>query len=231
MVRHNQTVDFQDSPLLKAARLCSADVRTKKAGIGVADVLEYLEHDDWEAALLLLEDLGDAHPQPPEFWSLLADTARLMWLQGDADWYEWRCSEARNGAVRAELCLMRLRRRPHEARTSPAECFGPCGTSAFVTPEGEPLLGIARLWVEGRDPLKPGECGSVRLLPLTFEHWRHLKPGDVITMHEIRPLIGTARITEIISPVAATPSSVLVAIHRRPCRSRRTDQARWSRLN
>ncbi|MEV6867258.1 hypothetical protein AB0M44_40490 [Streptosporangium subroseum] len=73
----------------------------------------------------------------------------------------------------------------------------------LVAPEDEPLLGIARFWVEGRDPLKPGECRSVRLLPLTFEHWRHLREGDVITMHEMRPRVGTALITEIISPVAA----------------------------
>ncbi|MGJ6966263.1 hypothetical protein ACSDR0_30575 [Streptosporangium sp. G11] len=73
------------------------------------------------------------------------------------------------------------------------------------TPEDEPLLGIARLWVEGRDPLQPGGCGSVRLLPLTFEHWRHLKPDDVVTMHEARALIGTARITGISLPV--TPGS------------------------
>lgn len=74
MVGHNQTVDLQDCPLLKAARLCPAHIRTE-TGVGVADALECLEYDDWEAALLLLEELGDAHPQPPGFWDLLADAA------------------------------------------------------------------------------------------------------------------------------------------------------------
>ncbi|MEV4744809.1 hypothetical protein AB0K21_00395 [Streptosporangium sp. NPDC049248] len=196
-------MDLQDSPLLKAARLCPVDIRTEETGISVADVLEYLEHDEWETALLLLEELGDAHPQLPEFWNLLADAARLMWLQEDADWCEWRCGEARNGAVRADLCLTSAE---DGGRMSPIPLRGvlrPVWDIGLRTPEDEPLLGIARLWVEGRDPLEPGACGSVRLLPLTFEHWQHLKPGDVITMHEIRTPIGTARITEISLPVTA----------------------------
>lgn len=117
-------MDLQDSPLPKASRLALIAVRTEEAGIGVADVLEYVEHDDWEAVLLLLEDLGDARPQPPE------------------------------------------------------------------------------LWVECRAPLGPGRCTPERLPPLGFEHWRHLKPGDVITVHEMWPPVGTARIAEIIPPVA-----------------------------
>ncbi|MEU4541490.1 hypothetical protein AB0G15_42340 [Streptosporangium sp. NPDC023825] len=196
-------MDFQDFLLLKAARLCPVDVRTEDVGISVADVLEYLEHDEWETALLLLEELGDAHPQLPEFWSLLADAARLMGLQGDAEWCEWRCSEARNGAVRADLCLTSTE---DGGRTRPVPLRGvlrPMWDIGLRTPKDEPLLGIARLWVEGRDPLEPGGCGSVRLLPLTFEHWRHLKPGDVITMHEIRAPIGAARITGISLPVTA----------------------------
>lgn len=58
MAGHDRSVGLQGSPLLKASRLALTDVRTEEAGIGVADVLECVEHDDWEAALLL-EDLGD----------------------------------------------------------------------------------------------------------------------------------------------------------------------------
>ncbi|GLX00260.1 hypothetical protein [Microtetraspora sp. NBRC 16547] len=90
-------MEFQDALLLKAAQFCPADFRTEEAGISVADVLEYLEHDEWEMALLLLEDLGDSHPQPTEFWTLLADAARLMRLESHVVWCEWRRSEARTG--------------------------------------------------------------------------------------------------------------------------------------
>ncbi|MBB2742100.1 UNVERIFIED_ORG: hypothetical protein FHR35_001922 [Microbispora rosea subsp. rosea] len=38
---------------------------------------------------------------------------------------------------------------------------------------------------------------------MTFEHWRQLKPGDLITMHERRPPAGTARVVEITPPVTA----------------------------
>ncbi|RGA06475.1 hypothetical protein DI270_003050 [Microbispora triticiradicis] len=194
----------QDSPLLKAARLCLADVRAEETAIEVADVLEYLKHDEWEMALLLLEDLGDAHPQPPEFWSLLADAARLMWLMSDVAWYEWRHDEARNGGIRAELCLVSTE---NGSRATPIPpCSGilrPMWDIGHLTPAGEPLLSIARLWVEGPDPLEPGGCSAVRLLPMTFEHWRHLKPGDPIMMHERRPPAGTARVIEILQPVTA----------------------------
>ncbi|MFC6577838.1 hypothetical protein [Planomonospora parontospora] len=195
-------MDSQASPLLKAARLCPADIRTE-FGIGVPDVLEYLGHDEWEMALLLLEELGDAHPQPPGFWSLLADAARLMWLRRDADWYEWRRCEARSGVLRAELCLKCTE---DGGRTLPVPSgwsLRPMWDIGRRTPEGEPLLSIAALWVEGGDPLKPGECAPVRLLPLAPEHWRHLTPGDAITMHEIRPPAGTARVVEVMPPVVA----------------------------
>ncbi|WP_189250189.1 hypothetical protein [Streptosporangium pseudovulgare] len=190
----------QDSLLLKAARLCPADARTE-LGVGVAEVLEYLKHDEWEMALLLLEELGDAHPQPPEFWSLLADAARLMWLKSDVAWCEWRRSEARTGAFLAELHLLPA---GEGSRTTPIPAGGllrPMWDLGHRTPEGESLLSIARLWIEGRDSLKPGGSASVRLLPLTPEHWRHLKPGDVVTMHEMRPPTGTARIAEVMPPV------------------------------
>ncbi|WP_432869521.1 hypothetical protein [Microbispora rosea] len=195
---------LQNSPLLKAARLFPADVRIEETGIDVADVLEYLKHDEWELALLLLEDLGDAHPQPPEFWSLLTDAARLMWLMSDVAWYQWRHNEARNGGIRAELCLVLAESGGRATPIPPSSgILRPMWDIGHLTSAGEPLLSIARLWVEGPDPLEPGGCSLVRLLPLTFEHWQHLKPGDLITMHEMRPLAGRARVIEIIQPVTA----------------------------
>ncbi|MEU4231944.1 hypothetical protein AB0F17_47260 [Nonomuraea sp. NPDC026600] len=195
-------MDFQGSALLKAARLCLADTRSEKAAVRV---LEYLEGDDWEAALLLLEDLGDVYPQPPEFWSLLADAARLMWLKRDADWYAWRSSEARSGALRAELCLMRTEDGGRKGPVLPRGVLRPLWDIGRLTSEGEPLLSIALLWAEGYGRLEPGACAPVRLLPLRPEHWQHLKPGDVITMHEVRPPAGTARIIEVMPPVVAAP--------------------------
>ncbi|MFD0733034.1 hypothetical protein [Planotetraspora mira] len=198
-------VDSQDSLLLQAARMCPADVRTEEAGLSVADVLDYLKYDEWEMALLLLEDLGDAHPQPPEFWSLLAEAARLMWLQRDVAWCEWRASEARVGAVLAELCLARREDGGRALSVPPGHVLKPLWDVGIRTPEGDPLFCVAGLWVEGRDPLEPGGCASVRLAPFTFEDWQCFKPGDVVPMHEGVPLVGTALIIEAIPPVASAP--------------------------
>ncbi|MEU8355764.1 hypothetical protein AB0C27_07080 [Nonomuraea sp. NPDC048882] len=193
-----------DSSLLKAAQFCSPHIRTE-AGASLSDGLEYLEHGEWEMVLLVLEELGDAHPQPPEFWDLLADAARVMWLESHVAWYEWRGSEARNGALRAELCLVPTEEGGRKVPILPGKGLRPMWDVGQRTPEGELSVSIALLWVEGRTPLEPGECAPVRLLPLTPEHWRHLTPGDVITMHEMRPPSGTARIVEVVPPVATVP--------------------------
>ncbi|UJB45921.1 hypothetical protein [Streptomyces sp. A1-5] len=61
---------------------------------------------------------------------------------------------------------------------------------------------IARLWVECVQELGPGETADVRLAPLSPEQWRQLKPGDVMTMHEGRPAVGTATVIEVRPPRA-----------------------------
>ncbi|MFJ4964570.1 hypothetical protein ACIP6P_19335 [Streptomyces sp. NPDC088729] len=51
--------------------------------------------------------------------------------------------------------------------------------------------------MESAPKLGPAETAGVRLAPLRPQQWKHLKPGDVITMHEARPAAGIAEITEI----------------------------------
>lgn len=203
-IDHNRMVDSPDPLLLQAAQMCPIDVRIEEAGIGVADVLDYLKHDEWEMALLLLEDLGDAHPQPAKFWSLLAEAARQMWLHRDVAWCEWRATEARIGAVLAELCLTPREDGGRALPIPPGYVLKPLWNVGLCIPEGDPLFYIAALWVEGRDPLEPGACTPVRLAPLTFDHWQHLKPGDAVTMHEGQPPVGTARVIELIPPTASS---------------------------
>jgi hypothetical protein len=175
---------------LKAARLCSADVRTEFG----ADVVGYVAHDEWEMALVLLQELGDVQPCPPAFWTLLADVARLLWLESDVVWYEWRRSEASAGAFLAELSL-------HDGGRAtaipPGRLLRPMWDIGLPTGE----FAIAGLWVEGRVALEPGRCARVRLVPLTPEYWGHLVPGDVVTMHETRVAAGSARIVQVVPPV------------------------------
>ncbi|MBT2226433.1 hypothetical protein [Nonomuraea sp. NEAU-A123] len=194
-------MDSQDSPLHDAARIYLSGMRAEEDPASALQVMESSETDGWEAALILLQDLGDARPQPPEFWALLADAARLIWLREDADWYEWRRSEARNGALRAEICLMRTEEGGRALPIPPGGLIRPMWDIGRRTDEGESSLSIASLWVEGREPLEPGGCAPARLIPLTPGHWLHLAPGDVITMHEMRPPAGTAHIIEVMPPV------------------------------
>ncbi|MER7728737.1 hypothetical protein [Streptomyces sp. NPDC096323] len=68
--------------------------------------------------------------------------------------------------------------------------------------DGERELSIARLWVEFEPELGPGETADVRLAPLQPGQWQHLKPGDVIFMHETQPVAGIAEIIEVLPPRA-----------------------------
>ncbi len=70
------------------------------------------------------------------------------------------------------------------------------------TVTGEPALDIARLWVEFTPFLEPGGRATVRLAPLDPSQWQHLRPGQVITMHEDRSVAGTAVVLEIQRPPA-----------------------------
>ncbi len=71
----------------------------------------------------------------------------------------------------------------------------------FLEPGGQASV----LWVEYVPFLEPGGQASVRLAPLTPARWQHLRPGQVITMHEDRSVAGTGAVVEVQRP-AARPS-------------------------
>lgn len=167
----------------------------------VADAREYLDHHEWEVALDLLTELGDAYPADTSFWDVLALAAHQMRLDRTETWCHWRRQETIHGIIRADLQLM-----PPAApggRLTPIPGPGvlrPLWHIGDVTATGEPDLYVARIWVEYAPDLPPGARGSVRLAPLSPERWRRLSPGDVITMHEGMPASGTATIIEATFP-------------------------------
>ncbi|MET8471992.1 hypothetical protein ABZY90_22035 [Streptomyces sp. NPDC006422] len=191
--------------LLEAASLLvPADIATEN-DITVDDIWDHLGHDEWEVALGLLEELGDVHPLPLDFWESLATAAGQMRLERSAAWCRWRCYESRHGIIRADLTLRRAGEGRREAAFSGAGVLRPMWSIGNRTPTGEEALDIARLWVEFMPALGPGERSSVRLAPLDPSRWRHLQPGQTITMHEDRTIGGTAVVLEVQGP-AATPA-------------------------
>lgn len=136
------------SKLLEAASLLVPEDIATENDITVADVWEYLTQDEWEVALGLLEELGDVQPLPLSFWEALATAAEQMRLEKSAAWCHWRCYEARNGIIRADLTLRPAAdardRRPSPA---PASCDR-CGTSETETrpanrPSTSPCSGLS----------------------------------------------------------------------------------------
>ncbi|MFE9722652.1 hypothetical protein ACFYQ5_03360 [Streptomyces sp. NPDC005794] len=191
------------SQLLEAAALLTPEENATANDITVDDVWEYLTHDEWEVALGLLEELGDVQPLPPGFWETLAAAAEQMQLETSAAWCHWRCYEARNGVIRADLTLRPAAEARRQTPITGAGVLRPMWDIGHRAPSGEPALDIARLWVECTPFLEPGGRAPVRLAPLDASQWRHLRQGQVITMHEDRSVAGTAVVLELRRP--ATP--------------------------
>ncbi|MDX2935914.1 hypothetical protein [Streptomyces ipomoeae] len=193
--------------LLEAASLLVPEGIATGNDITVRDVWSYLVHDEWETALTLLEELGDSAPLPLDFWEALADAAEQLRLPNSAAWCDWRCYEARHGVVRADLTLRPAGETRRQKPFSGAGVLRPMWDIGNRTPDGEPSLDIARVWVEFTPFLGPGERATVRLAPLDPSRWRNLRPGQEIAMYEDRDVAGTAVVitSSVSSPTADAP--------------------------
>jgi hypothetical protein len=188
--------------LLRHATALIPDDARSDAGLSAAEVSDYLDHDEWEIALGILQDFDGLGWQTVDYWDHLTASAEHMRLANDAQWCQWRRSETRHGIIRADLRLVspeptgRHTPIPGPGVLRPMWALGPSA-------DGDATLHVARLWVESMPELPPSGRAPVRLLPLTPENWSHVAPGDVITMHDRRPVAGIATITQVLSPQVA----------------------------
>ncbi|MFB0617719.1 hypothetical protein [Streptomyces sp. AGS-58] len=185
--------------LRQAVDLLPEDAMTEN-GVTVGDVREDIRRQEWEMVLGLLTEFGDVHSISLHFWELLAEAARQMMLDRSRRWCEWRGWEVRHGTVRATLSLPEAKKGGRRSAYAGDGRLRPMWDIGNRTTGGERELSVARVWVEFAEELGPGETADVRLAPLSPEQWRHLKCGDVITMHEARPIAGTATVIEVLPP-------------------------------
>jgi hypothetical protein len=169
-------------------------------GQTVGDVRKDIELQEWEMALDVLIEIADVHPVSITIWEILTEAARQMMLDRSRRWCEWRGWEAKHGTVRATLTLLGADEGGRRSSFSGDGRLRPLWDIGNRTADGQQDLNIARLWVEFAPQLGPGETADVRLAPLQPEQWQHLKPGDVITMHEAKPAVGIAEIIEVLPP-------------------------------
>lgn len=142
--------------LLVSASLLVPEESATENDLTVSDIWDYLAHDEWEIALGVLEEFGDGDPLPLGFWEKLAGAAEQLGLERSADWCHWRCSEFRNGVIRADLTLLPA---AEARRTTPIPGGGvlrPMWDIGHLSPAGERAVSIARLWVEDLPSLEPG---------------------------------------------------------------------------
>ncbi|MCL7382432.1 hypothetical protein [Streptomyces sp. 35G-GA-8] len=193
--------------LLESASLLAPEEIATENDVTVRDVWDYLAHDEWQIALSLLEELRDGHPLPLSFWEQLAKAAERLRLERSAAWCHWRCSEFRNGMIRADLVL---RPAAEARRRTPIAGHGilrPMWDIGNLSPAGGASVSIAGLWVEDVPFLEPGGRATVRLVPLAPSHWKHVKTGQRISMHEDRTVAGTAVVLEVHLPAATMDTS------------------------
>ncbi|MGW0390348.1 hypothetical protein ACWDYJ_05480 [Streptomyces sp. NPDC003042] len=186
--------------ILEAASLLVPEGAATEKDVTVSDVWEYLAHDEWEVALDLLEELGDEWSAPSGFWEELERAAGMLGLERSREWCRWRGVEARVGVIRAELVLRPAGETFRRTSIPGAGVLRPMWDIGNRRDDGASELDIARLWVEFAGDLAPGARAPVRLLPLTAARWRHLAPGDRITLHETAVAGGTATILEVRPP-------------------------------
>ncbi|MFF3861188.1 hypothetical protein [Streptomyces sp. NPDC002209] len=188
--------------MLEAASLLVPEGVAAENGVTVSEVWEYLAHDEWEIALDLLEELGDGWSAPPGFWDELERAAGMLGFERSREWCRWRSAETRLGVIRADLVLRPAGETFRRTPVPGAGVLRPMWDIGNRRDDGAPELDIARLWVECAGDLAPGARAPVRLLPLTAERWRHLAPGDRITLYETAVAGGTAEILEVRPPSA-----------------------------
>ncbi|MDI3405171.1 hypothetical protein [Streptomyces cavernicola] len=183
--------------LLQAASLLVPEARAGAGDLTVSDVWEYLRDDAWEVAVGMLEELADAPPLAADRWRELALAAEQLCLPRSAAWCRWRGGEARHGVVRAELTLAPAAESRRRTSLPGAGVLRPMWGIGNRAPDGGPAFDVAALWVEHLPHLEPGGTATVRLAPLVPSHWRRLRPGQVITLHEDRTAGGTAVVLDV----------------------------------
>ncbi|MCD9145061.1 hypothetical protein [Streptomyces albireticuli] len=187
--------------LLEAASLLPPHGTPTDNTLTADDLWDYLAHDQWEIALTLLEELRGTDPLPTGFWKSMAEAAEELRLERSRAWCWWRWGETRSGVLRAELTLRPAAETGRLLPVLGAGVLRPLWNVGNRAPDGGISLNIASLWVENALELPPGGTALVRLLPLTPSQWRHVAPGDVLTMHESAPVAGTATVLEVGPPV------------------------------
>ncbi|MDX8036845.1 hypothetical protein SK803_42185 [Lentzea sp. BCCO 10_0856] len=174
MGRHDREI----GELLRfAAGMVPAEVQSE-------DVLDHLDHEEWELVLELLGEFDGNTWQTPRYWALLAEAATQMDVDGA--WFQWRCVESIQGVLRVELVL-ELDAEPLQARGE-RPAWDVTGNHRRV----------AALWIESKPVLGPGERATARLRPFVPPAWTHLIRGDLITLLGSSP--GTAKIIEKVPP-------------------------------
>ena len=160
------------------------------------EVQEYIDHNEFEVALVLLADRADERGGASvAFWNAAAQAAKSMGARKWATTYSTLRWGAEHGYLEAEVTVNQVRKQP---------IFTGYRAAWRVDQVERDLLEVhdAPLLLMYRDRIEPGDSGRARLFPVRPELWPVLEPGDEITMHEGVREVGSARIIAVHPPAS-----------------------------
>jgi hypothetical protein len=195
--------DLQDTWRRTRSRLSRAFsllVADDKAGPIRAKYEGFLDHNELELALHMLQDAAEHSLQPPEFWEQMWWAADNMGLSRRAKHFQCCQAASTNGFLRVRLTLNTPDAGgPTKPHWTGARMPWEIGN---LTESGELMLNDAMLIVEHVPEVRPGDTVTAQLVPLWPEYWENLQAGARIRIRLGAREYGQA---EVLEPLARWP--------------------------
>jgi hypothetical protein len=170
---------------------------------GLTEYRDHLQHNELELAADQLFSIGEADEAlGEEFWAAMSDAYKEMGVGSR----KLRCGlwgyGARVGFFEASLELTTTQsggRRTPVLGTSEYRYM--CVCDVGNRQDGETIWNDAAVILKEQQALAPGETGVVRLYAVHPEAWERLLAGDVISLHEGKSKVGSAKILRVVRPI------------------------------
>lgn len=155
-----------------------------------------LGHNELQLAADALYEAAEARGDLPKaFWEALKYAYENQRLEREVIRCRFRMQEAEHGYVEARLRLLATGEGGRHGSIQ-SEYF-PHWMIGNRAPDGNDEHNGARISLEDRRVLSPGEDGLIRLHPTQPEHWTHVRVDQELEMYEGSRLVGTAVVTRV----------------------------------
>lgn len=100
------------------------------------------------------------------------------WQSGSSAWCYWRCSEIRNGVIRADSALLPAATARRQTAIPGPGVLRPMGDIGNSAPSGVQAVNIARLWIENAPHWNRVSEPWFASCPWDPSQWQHVRVGQ-----------------------------------------------------